>query len=330
MADVTGESVSRLRDADRGQLFLVTALALSLMFVVLAVLLNTAIYTGNIATRDPGPGTGEVIEYERAAVAMGEHTIAAVNEQNNSSYSNLRTSFTDTVDIWSESGSVHPATELSDTQATTVAMVDGTKIAQESQDSFTDDNGTADWTVANNSSARAFRLNVSQSSLVNITAGLLTDSFYVGFDDGGGEWRTYVYREGDGNVTVEVEDPSGSPVGSACSVAPGSDDHVLIELSTAQIGGKDCPALTTLYSGIDDRYNVTYNSAKDGGSETINGTYSVVVDRSTDELATGADATSDDPYAAPALYSVELQLTYRSPVAYYRTNIEIAPEEADD
>lgn len=328
MADVA--LGTRLRDADRAQLFLVAALALSVMFVALAVLLNTAIYTGNVATRDSGPRTGEVIEYELAAMEVGEHTIAAVNDKNNSSYSSIRSSFTDTVDAWSEVTSVHPAAELSDAHVTTVATTDGTKVGQNGQDAYTDDNGNANWTVAKDVSARSFRLNVSQPALVNIsgTPGL-ADSFYVGFDDGG-EWRAYLYREGGGNVTVEVKDPLGAQVGSVCSVNAGSDDHVLVELSRARVGGEECPALAALFENVTDTYTVTYNNALDGtGSEAINGTFSVVVDSPTGDIVTGADDSSGEPYAAPALYSAELRLTYRSRDAYYRTNIQIAPEEPD-
>jgi hypothetical protein len=329
MADVS----PRLRGADRAQLFLIGALALSVIFVVLAVLLNTAIYTGNIATRNPGPGTTEVVEYERAALSMADTTITTVNGRNNSSYSELRSAFGDTVVTWSDLANTHSGVGLADSQLSVVTTRRGSKVGQEQARNFTSDTGAGNWTVVNNSSTRAFRMNVSQPSLLNTTlAGqLLNDSFYVGFDDGGGEWRTYIYREGTGNVTVKVTDPSGSQVGDSCSVDSGSDDYVHVNISTAELGGAACPASGQLFAGLDQRYNVTYGNALGAtDSERINGTYSVVVDRPVGQFETGADENATEPYAAPALYSADLQITYRSSRVYYRTNVRVAPEEPDE
>jgi hypothetical protein len=330
MADVDGPP-RRRRDADRAQLFLVGGLALAVIFIVLAVLLNTAIYTGNIATRDPGPGSGEIMEYERAATSMANHTIVAVNEENNSSYSALRSSFRGTVTDWSDAAAVHSSMRLVDAHVSTSTTQRGTKIGQDNRDDFTDDNGNDDWTVANNTTARAFRMNVSQPSLVDITSALgLTDSFYVGFDNGTSEWKAYVYQEGGTNVSVDVEDPSGTQIGDTCTADAGTNNHVVIQLSTAQVGDQSCPAFTQLFRNVSDPYTVTYNNTESAtDDERINGTYSVVVDRPTDDLATGADDSSGEPYAAPALYSADLQVTYRSPSVFYRTEIRVAPEETD-
>lgn len=327
MADV---SRRRLREADRAQLFLIGALALSVIFVVLAVLLNTAIYTGNIATRDPGPGTGEVVEYESEAASMADTTITTVNVRNNSSYSELRSAYGDTIAVWSETANAHTVADLADAHLSVVTTNRGSKIAQEQPSAFTDDSGGVNWTVANNSTARAFRMNVSRSTLGDVDIIDLADTFYVGFNDSNGEWKAYVYQEDLSNVSVDVFHPDGSQVGSTCSVDAGADGHALVELSTARVGGQPCPALTELFQGLSAPYTVTYNNTEDGsGNEQINGTYSVVVDRPVDDLETGADEDPGEPYAAPALYSADLQVTYRSSVVYYRTNLRIAPEEPD-
>lgn len=326
MADV---SRRRLREADRAQLFLIGALALSVIFVVLAVLLNTAIYTGNIATRDPGPGTGEVVEYEGEAKSMAGPTLETVNVRNNSSYSALKSNYTDAISGWSEAANTHTGQDLTDAHLSVVNTTRGTKIAQEQPGAFTDDTGGADWTVANNSTARAFRLNVSRTSLLDSTLGALTDSFYVGFEDSSGEWKAYVFQDGSNNVSVDVYDPTDTQVGSTCTVDPGADDYAVIDLSRAEVGGRACPPLTTMFRGLSPPYDVTYTNALDGGTENINGTYSVVADRRVGALETGADENSGEPYAAPALYSAELQVTYRSSTVYYRSNVTIAPEEPD-
>jgi len=128
--------VARFREGDRAQLFLVGALALAVIFVVLAVLLNTAIYTGNIATRDVGPGTGVVVEYEQAATGMADRSLRTVNIENNSNYTNLETTFNDTVSIWSDRANTHSSAALADAHVSVVETKRGTKIGQNGTRNF--------------------------------------------------------------------------------------------------------------------------------------------------------------------------------------------------
>lgn len=319
MADVT-----RFGDADRAQLFLVGALALAVIFVALAVLLNTAIYTGNIATRDPGPGTGEVVEYESAAVEMADRTLADANTYNNSSYADLDTTFEDTVSVWSETANVHSSNSLTDAHVSTMATLHGTKIGQNAERNFTSDTDAGTWQVANDSRARAFTMTVEQGSLADDALFVDEPEFAVAFDRGGTTLTLYVYNSGTltNDVTVALYD-DGSAVGD-CSVSAGTDDRVTVDLSAAELAGSDCAALDTLQDRLPDQYNVTFQNGS-----YARGTYSLVVDRPTDELETGADEDAGEPYAAPALYSAELQVTYRSSVTYYRTEVRVAPGEPD-
>ena len=50
---------------DRGQMLLVGAFALSLVFVALALLLNSAVYAENLATRSSGDDTQEASEFSK-------------------------------------------------------------------------------------------------------------------------------------------------------------------------------------------------------------------------------------------------------------------------
>ncbi|ADJ15565.1 DUF7261 family protein [Halalkalicoccus jeotgali] len=67
--------------AERGQLILVTGLTIAVVLVALVVLLNTVIYTENLATRGVDAGGADALEYRAAVVGSVSELIAAENER---------------------------------------------------------------------------------------------------------------------------------------------------------------------------------------------------------------------------------------------------------
>ncbi|KPN31414.1 hypothetical protein SY89_02160 [Halolamina pelagica] len=306
---------------DRGQLLLVGALTLAVMLVALAVLLNAAIYTGNVATRDAGTGAGEAIEYENEATTMAQASIDGVDGD---TYAAVRSNFTDSVTGWSELAHTHSGASLTSTNLTTVDMTNGSRIAQQTDRNFTDDNGNSTWTVAEDSHVRAFRLNVTQGDL----ASSATDAFQVTFNDGTDEWGVFVHSDGSGNVAVTVEDETDTEVGDGCTVDPGADDRVVVDITAGTVAGEDCPELR-FFGNLSGTYTVGYVDALDGSdNEQVNGTYSLVVDEPTSSLVTGADEDAGAPTVSPALYSADLNVTYRSADLFYQSEFRVAPGEA--
>lgn len=53
---------------DRGQLILITGLVIAVVLVGTVMILNTAIYTENLATRDTGDDTSEAIEFRNVVI----------------------------------------------------------------------------------------------------------------------------------------------------------------------------------------------------------------------------------------------------------------------
>ncbi|WP_049980475.1 DUF7261 family protein [Halolamina rubra] len=305
---------------DRGQLLLVGALTLAVMLVALAVLLNAAIYTGNVATRDAGTGAGEAIEYEGEARTMAQASIDGVDGD---SYAEIRGNFTDSVDGWDDLVHTHSAASLAATNVTTADMTNGSRIGQDTDRNFTDDNGNSTWTVAEDSHARAFRLNVTQGDL----ASGASDAFQVTFNDSTDEWGVYVHTNSDDNVSVTVENETDTEVGS-CTVDPGDDDRAVIDITDGTVAGQDCPELR-FFENLSGTYTVGYVDTLDGG-EQVNGTYSLVVDQPEGSLVTGADEDAGAPAVSPALYSANLSVTYRSSDLLYKSEIRVAPGEAGD
>ena len=66
-------------DGDRGQMILLMGVVLAVMFVALALLVNAAIYTDNVATRGGDPA-GEALEYQNGVVDSTAGLLAAEND----------------------------------------------------------------------------------------------------------------------------------------------------------------------------------------------------------------------------------------------------------
>lgn len=308
---------------DRGQLMLVGALTLAVMFVALAVLLNAAIYTGNVATRDAGPGTSQAIEYEDEATTMSRAVLGSIHESGDT-YSALHDEFNGTVEGWSEAAGTHATVALADTGLAEIDTTRGTRIAQSTDRNFTDTERDANWTVANDTQSRAFRMNVTRSSLVSSDTPVDDGTFRVVFDNDSAEWAVYLH-ESDTNVSVTVEEPDDDV--SSCTVDPGADDRALIDLTGGTIEGEECQPLR-FFGNLSEPYTIRYVDAVDGGEAQVFGTYSVVVDRPIDHLDTGA-REGDQPSATRTLYSADLRVTYRSSNVYYQSEFRVAPGEPD-
>ena len=327
---------------DRGQLLLVGALTFAVIMVALAVLLNAAIYTGNVATRDAGPGTGEAIEYENEAASMARSTIAAINDRETGSYPDRRLNFTGTVDTWSLNARTHASAALADASVEVLGdPTRGTAIRQTAERNMTDSNTDPNWTVANDTKVRSFRLNVSQDSLQmppddeNLTDRLFGENttphyYQIRFDesDTTDQWTVFFAQNATDTVTEDVTilvQNDGTTIGDPCAV-PAENDRVVVDVTDTQVGNQHCAALQTMFGGLDAPYTISY---RNGTNAT--GTYSLVVDRRIDRLQTGADTTGGtEPAATRALYDADLRITYRTDGVYYRTEIRIAPGENDD
>lgn len=65
---------------DRGQLILITGLVIAVVLVGTVMILNTAIYTENLATRDTGDDTSEAIEFRNVVIDGTREILGNENE----------------------------------------------------------------------------------------------------------------------------------------------------------------------------------------------------------------------------------------------------------
>ncbi|MGM0446998.1 MAG: DUF7261 family protein [Methanobacteriota archaeon] len=318
------------RDEDRAQIILITGLTLAVLFVAVVLLLNTVIYTENLATRGADAGGAEAIEF-RDGVTEDLSRILHREHRDQSSAAGVASDFNESAETYAETVADLRARDgvIADVRVNGSTVEDGYFIAQnETESGFRNmtgpDSTAADWTVAGNATrTRNFRLTVETDSLSDSASG----AFIVvadGRTEGTNEtWSASLSRETDGDITVTVENETGT---TAETFAPRPDGNHTVDFTGGTVNGEPFDALVWA-DGVqtgndeDDPYDIRYEN----GDES-RGTYHLVVD----DRDGGTDSDrSSRPYVADAVYSVDVEIGHRTPELTYGDVIRLAPGERD-
>lgn len=332
MADVTGRDgddrhTTDRRTADRAQMFLIGGLALALVLVVLVPVLNSAIYTENLATRG-GSGAGVATTFQvRADVQRGVSDVVQQSNRNYTAYADQLAAVRAEVPVLE---ALYMRYDASDGRMLSLRYVNGsdepgTRIHQDAVDDFradADGDSTDDptWTLVEQTPA----VRNSRMAIPNRTtlAGTKADAFRIVFDQDpaatGDEWTVFLYDDG-GATVVAVDGPDGSL--GACRDATGAGTAV--DVTAATVEGERCPALEFL-EDVPTDFDVRYER---GGNAT--GTYQVTVKRGGSTSVPSSPYASGNPDANDAVYGVTVHLYVQSSDITYRTDVRVAPGEPD-
>lgn len=310
MADVT---------EDRGQLLLISALGLAILLVSLALVVNTAIYTENLATRSSKAAGGtQAIQYQESAEDGLRGLVVYVNYHDNTSfdavYSNLSTGVTD----WNRNTGTHFSTSGVGVNLSLADARNGTRIEQTDQArNFSNASlSSSDWTVASNvDDTRRFRINVTDKSALDDP----DDSpFQVIVDDGSNTWRMNV-SEDSGDIVVGIDSPGASGTCRTSAVP------ARINLTAGSLNGQPCDPLV-FAEGLSPPYSIRY-----GHVDKIEGTYSLIVTNTTLADSPGPHLNSPgggSPFATHAIYDADVRYVYQSPRIYLERTLRIAPGDS--
>ena len=315
------------RDEDRAQIILITGLTLAVLFVAVVLLLNTVIYTENLATRGADAGGAEAIEF-RDGVTEDLAGILHREHRNRSSAAGVASDFNESAETYAETVADLRARDgvIADVRVSGSTVEDGYFIAQnETESGFRNmtapDSADADWTVAGNATrTRNFRLTVDPDNLSDSASGAFTvvaDGTTAGTNE---TWSATLTRETDGDLTVTVDNATGT---TAETFAPRPDGNHTVDFTAGTVNGEPFDALywaEKVQTGSDE-YDIRYENG-----DAAEGTYHLVVD----DRDGGADADrSSRPYVAEAVYGVEVEISHRTPELTYRDVIRLAPGERD-
>jgi hypothetical protein len=342
MADVNG------RPGDRAQMILVAAFGIAVMLVALALILNTAIYTENLATRGSDISGGkDAVQFRASTEQFGEETIQYVNYHNNTTADTqgTYTPLTEPVrlGVWNYSNMSgrHQAFDGVVTNITLEEQNEGTRIFRYSEGDFTGESGERNWTTVDNTrNVRNLTINVSNDSLASTdpednSPVHSSPVFTINLSDSDETHddniliQIFEDQDTDNLVVTKIYDSNGNEAGR-CEAEYGGDDHVLVEVSEARVNGTVCPPLRKHQWATDEKFHVHFNDTEDGsGISTINGRYTMVVSKSFTGVTTVASGTPW-PSKTRAIYSTTVRLVYESKRLYFASDVRAAPGEPDD
>ena len=336
MADVS----IRLFDGDeRGQLMIVMSLAIALMFVSMALYLNTAIFTENLATRKGDiAGTAGAEAFKSSAADAGAGSVHDVNRRNNSTgYTDLEDAYRANVRNWSDAAGRLAAVRSRAAAVNVVSTQRGSRVVQVADRNFTNASEAGDWVLAEDvpdRGVRDARFNVTRSGLAtgDGTTSMIGTNFRFNVTDGTEEWHVYVYEDTSNDIAVSVDDPSTSATidHGPCSV---NQSRAVVDVTGETVGGEPCPALSffdNFSSGAS--LTLTFNDTVVSGADTVVGTYSVVVNETRSSVNDSdyvPEGDTSGPFVTTAVYSSELLVVYETARVEYATVVRVAPGEPD-
>lgn len=316
---------------DRAQLLLITGLALAVILVALVLLLNTVIYTENLATRGVDTGGTEAAELRSGTAADLETLFARTDWSTHDP-----DAFEADLAAYAAATREH---RLRDGTVTRIGTetTDGSHVTQENIREFDPsndhlENTTAEsgdeWTLVEDATrTRSYVLaDVSVTESIANESVINEEAFRVTVASADEEWTLYVYELDDGPV-VRVNGATRE-----------LDDGGRIDLTAGTVDGDPWDALVWA-SGVEDPsaerssrtdYEITY-----ANGDTVEGTYEFVVDTQTGVSTASPneplhDEPHESPYAVDAVYSVDATIGLQRPELRYEDRVRVAPGERDD
>jgi hypothetical protein len=321
---------------ERGQLLLVGVLVLAAMFIVLALVVNSAIFAENLATREDVPGSEEAVEYRAELVdGIGEIVVAINEDENVTSRSELENHTRTEIAMVRSRGGLSQALSGAVVEVGYASTTGGHRIAQENASrNLTDRNATEHWTVAED----VTRVRNVGFQLRDVDTGNFSSGFEMTVSNSD-TWSLSVSEEGltgvgaDGlgadEVAVTVETGTGDQA-ECVRDKPNATSPLTIDVTGGTVDEEPCHALnrqadTTpmwLGAGVNSPYDIEFD---DGDS--VNGTYSMVVENASFDASLRSGYNESEPYVMDALYDVELSYAYQNHAVAYEDTLRVAPGE---
>lgn len=331
-----------MSDGERGQIILIAAFTLAVTFVALALVINSAIFTENLASRGETSGSSEALYYQHQVRDAVGDSITYANVHNHSDLpvgTGLSDTVEDGVEAFAVQGSAQQAVGGGVVDAEFDGTTDGTRLASNASggSTFLSASDSTDWKLAEHvQGTRNFVIEVSDTG--ELHDGSAAAAFRVELNNTGApdkDWNVSIRRTGalPYEVVVETQTPGGTVGDCRVAVSSPSEEALSVDVTGAVVGDEHCPALERLVPGGDSMSWATgmasYNVSFEHG-DRIEGNYSLVVRPRGVQESGNFDAFPTDPYATEAVYSARVRYVYRTANVAYDAFLEVAPGDPDD
>ncbi|APE95625.1 DUF7261 family protein [Halodesulfurarchaeum formicicum] len=294
-------------ERSRGQIILVAAFALAVVFVALALILNTAIFTENLATRET-VDEHDAIDLRATATDTGDVLLRATNENEslNHDSSTLVGTYRDRIRAYSQAEINHSLTRGAVHHVRLDGTHNGTMLRQTNDTTFESAGGDNTWPVS--------------SGVTNVRRGQITvtnasTSTPVVFNatNGSASWSVSVQGSADGyNVTVD-------PVAGTTADRSVDGPAVVLRPTNGTVNGTEMDNLR-VQSQFDGPFDLWIRNGS-----TATGTYRLIHDVPYADLDDSAFDGVDDPTAHPAIYNATLSVELSRTDLEYATNVTVEP-----
>ena len=291
----------RFRDADRGQLLLVSGLVVAVSLVALVVLLNASIYGENVATRGVEAADGEALEVRAAVV---EETGARLDAAN-------RDGSTSDADVEAGVGAIDRNLTARYASRGGIAAVD---LLDTTSGQYLTGPVNDSTTITEVDRIRAFSV-ANESDLPSTEA----TAFTVVLNDTAANTTHEVYLYENGGDAVVARGENGSTPTERCR-CPASGEPVALDLTGDRLGGAPCPAVwpEALSDESDGPFDIRFENADGVDAEA------------TATVGTDANPESDTALTVrDAVYAATVEFRYRTADLWFETPIRVAPGEPD-
>lgn len=294
---------------ERGQLMLVGAILIALIFIGFSVVLNSVVYTETVAGGSSIEVTGDVNEFNKEARRNARILTIRVNHQGNYSNfdtinSNLESNFTEYSRLLSESyadtGSVYVNVSYDGNQT------DGNRIVQDVDQNY-QKGGSSNWFAfdSDNKDIGWFLLNVDVENTSQSTQSRIKIA-----DTSGSTLTVSVKQSESARLLVNSSVDGSHITNSTCQPENG---RVLLDLVEGSSSTSSCSFNAT------GKLDPPYDSVKFENADAIQGKYSLVVNQ-TSGLGFSECSTGDKPCKMPAVWEISITSRYQSSSISYQNS----------
>jgi len=305
---------------DRAQLVLVGAIAIGLVLIAMTTVLNSAVFTENVARGSADEVAGDVQEFDRGAIRDVRSVALRVNHADeywidggHTGKSNLSTDVRSNVSSYSDllaesyadTGSVY-------VNVTPQSVGMGTRIIQNEDDDFRDDPGlgvgNSAWTPVSDPFLMGwFVMNVDVENVSK------TNQFSLELTDSASNVLTISLRQtSDGALDVRSDINGGSVSDVTCDPVNG---RVLLDVADGTSYTGDCTFNST------EQLSPPYSQLEFADGEHGHGKYDLVVNRSDSSSFDAQPCVSGkEPCRSVAVWSVTFTTHYRTQSIGYTRN----------